>query len=113
MNEASWLSHTTAYLLDLDGTLFRGKEVIPDAPAFINWLKSTGRRYLYVTNNSSRTQEQVAEHLLHLGIPAEAELVVTPSMVAANYIKEQPNGGNRVYVVGASGLTPSSVPCRP
>lgn len=104
MNEASWLSQTRAYLLDLDGTLFRGKEVIPDAPAFIEWLKSTGRQYLYVTNNSSRTQEQVAEHLRHLGIPAEAAHVVTPSMVAANYITEQPNGGRRVYVVGEEGL---------
>lgn len=103
MNDASWLQRTEAFLIDLDGTLYRGKEVIPDAPRFIEWLEGTGRRYLYVTNNSSRRPEQVAEHLRHLGIRAEAQHVLTSSMVAAEYIKAQ-EGGKRVYMIGEEGL---------
>jgi 4-nitrophenyl phosphatase len=104
VNEAAWLKQIKAFLIDLDGTLFRGQEVIPDAPAFIEWLHRTDKQYLFVTNNSSRTPEQVAEHLRHLGIPAAAEHVFTTSMVAARYIQEQPNGGKRVYVIGEEGL---------
>lgn len=103
-NETSWLRETEAFLIDLDGTLYRGKEVIPDAPAFIRWLEETGRKYLYVTNNSSRRPEQVAEHLRSFGIPAEPKHVYTSSMVAAKYIAEQGGSGKRVYVIGEEGL---------
>ncbi|HEU4965203.1 MAG TPA: TIGR01457 family HAD-type hydrolase [Bacilli bacterium] len=110
MNEAAWLQNAEAFLLDLDGTLYRGKEVIPDAPDFIRWLEETGRKYLYVTNNSSRRPDQVAEHLRRFGIPAEPEHVYTPSLVAAKYIAEQAEkqgqdpAGKRVYVIGEEGL---------
>jgi 4-nitrophenyl phosphatase len=100
---AEWLQETQAFLIDLDGTLFRGSQVIPDAPRFVEWLNETGRKYLYVTNNSSRTPEQVAEHLRGLGIPAQAEHCFTTSQVAAMYIQEQP-GGKKVFAVGMEGL---------
>ncbi|MGZ4111364.1 MAG: HAD family hydrolase, partial [Tumebacillaceae bacterium] len=103
MNDAAWLKQTQAFLIDLDGTLYRGKEVIPDAPDFIRWLEKTGRRYRYVTNNSSRTPEQVAEHLQRFGIPAEPEHVLTPSMTVATYIKAH-GKGNRVYMIGEIGM---------
>lgn len=103
VNDASWLKETEAYLIDLDGTLYRGTEVIPDAPAFVEWLKRTGKRFLYVTNNSSRRPEQVAEHLRHLGIPAEPDDVFTSSQVAATYIAAA-EGGKRVYAIGEEGL---------
>jgi 4-nitrophenyl phosphatase len=103
MNDASWLKKTQAYLIDLDGTLYRGKEVISDAPDFIRWLEQTGRRYRYVTNNSTRTPEQVAEHLRGFGIPAETEHVLTTSMTVAKYI-EADGKGKKVYMIGESGL---------
>ncbi|KEO81249.1 HAD family hydrolase [Tumebacillus flagellatus] len=96
-----------AFLIDLDGTLYRGKEVIDDAPEFVKWLQTSGRRYLYVTNNSSRTPEQVAEHLRHLGIPARPEDVFTSSQVAAEYIKTDGRSGKRVFPVGEEGLCTS------
>ncbi|TCP53278.1 4-nitrophenyl phosphatase [Tumebacillus sp. BK434] len=104
MSDTAWLQETEAFLIDLDGTLYRGKDVIPDAPAFIRWLEATGRKYLYVTNNSSRRPEQVAEHLRALGIPAETEHVFTSSMVAAQYIKEHGGAGKKAFVIGEEGL---------
>ncbi|ASS77236.1 TIGR01457 family HAD-type hydrolase [Tumebacillus algifaecis] len=98
------MKETEAFLIDLDGTLYRGTEVIPDAPAFICWLEQTGRKYLYVTNNSSRRPEQVAEHLRSFGIPAEPEHVFTTSMVAAQYIKDHGGAGQKAYVIGEEGL---------
>lgn len=103
MNTA-WLREIDAYLIDLDGTLYRGNEVIADAPAFVEWLQASGKKYLYVTNNSSRTPEQVAEHLQHLGIPAEAGHVFTSSQVAAEYIRSDERTGKRVFPVGEIGL---------
>jgi 4-nitrophenyl phosphatase len=104
VNDTLWLKQIDAYLIDLDGTLYRGKEVIADAPEFVKWLQQGNRKYLFVTNNSSRRPEQVAEHLRHLGIDAKAEDVFTSSQVAATYIKEHDGRGKKVFIVGEEGL---------
>ncbi|MEC0232103.1 TIGR01457 family HAD-type hydrolase [Paenibacillus alba] len=91
------------FLIDLDGTLYRGHEPIPHAAAFIQWLQQHQMPFLLVTNNSSRTPEQVAEHLLALGIEVPAAAVYTSSQAAAQYLTEQ-RSGNRVHIVGEAGL---------
>ncbi|WP_282941019.1 TIGR01457 family HAD-type hydrolase [Paenibacillus sp. RC67] len=91
------------FLLDLDGTLYHGDKPIPGAASFIQWLREQGYPYLYVTNNSSRTPEQVAAHLGQVGIDAKPEEVLTSSQAAAMYMKEQ-NKGNKVYLIGEAGL---------
>lgn len=94
-----------AYLLDLDGTLYRGKEVIPGAQEFVRWLQDSGRDFLYFTNNSSRTPEQVAEKLRAFGFPAEPEQVMTSSIATARFLQEQTNGkAYSVYPIGEVGL---------
>jgi 4-nitrophenyl phosphatase len=91
------------FLIDLDGTLYRGHEPIPHAAAFIQWLQQHHMPYLLVTNNSSRTPEQVAEHLQEFGIEVPAAAVYTSSQAAAQYLTEQ-RGGCRVHMVGEAGL---------
>ena len=61
------------FLIDLDGTMYRGTEVIQEAGDFVNELKALDLPYLFVTNNSSRTPLQVAEKLKDFGIAAEEE----------------------------------------
>ena len=61
------------FLIDLDGTMYRGTEVIQEAGDFVNELKARDLPYLFVTNNSSRTPLQVAQKLKDFGIAAEEE----------------------------------------
>lgn len=91
------------YLIDLDGTLFRGREVIPEGLAFINGLEERGIRYLYLTNNASRPPGQVAEKLRAFGYPAHPEQVVTSAQATAHWIKERFQHP-RVYAIGEEGL---------
>ncbi|MGG4264621.1 TIGR01457 family HAD-type hydrolase [Peribacillus simplex] len=91
------------YLIDLDGTMYRGTEQIAEAAGFINDLKKRDIPYLFVTNNSSRTPEQVADKLRSIGISTENDQVFTTSMATANYIAEQKEGAS-VYVVGEEGI---------
>src|SRR5690606_21023889 len=91
------------YILDLDGTLYRGEQAIPGARYFVEQLRERGIPHLFLTNNSSRTPEQVAEKLRRLGFPAEAEQVFTSAQSAARFLsgdRDQP----RVYAVGEEGL---------
>ncbi|MFP5303574.1 hypothetical protein R2R70_20560, partial [Cobetia sp. SIMBA_158] len=57
------------YLIDLDGTMYRGTELIEEAADFIKRLNEKNIPYLFVTNNSSRTPAQVAEKLRKFTIP--------------------------------------------
>lgn len=92
------------YLIDLDGTMYRGEEQIEEASRFIEALKEKGIPYLFVTNNSTRKPEQVAEKLNRFNIPTTKEQVFTTSNATANYIKEQKENAS-VYMIGEEGLT--------
>ena len=91
------------YLIDLDGTMYRGTEQIQEAADFIRELRKREIPYLFVTNNSSRTPSQVAQKLRDFGIATEDEQVFTTSMATANYIAGQKEGAS-VYVVGEEGI---------
>ncbi|WP_042461204.1 TIGR01457 family HAD-type hydrolase [Neobacillus dielmonensis] len=91
------------YLIDLDGTMYKGTERIEAASDFVKALRNNGIPYLFVTNNSSRTPAQVAKKLRNFDIPAEENLVFTTSQATANYIYEKKPDG-KVYVIGEEGL---------
>src|SRR4051812_39115262 len=91
------------YLIDLDGTMYKGSEKIEAAGDFVKKLREKDIPYLFVTNNSSRTPAQVAQKLMEFDIPAEEDLVFTTSQATANYIYEQ-NRGASVYVIGEEGI---------
>ena len=92
-----------AYLIDLDGTLYHGPQMIPGADELISTLRAKRIPFLFVTNNSSRTPEEVAVHLETMGISARAEEVCTSAVAAARYIAEdQP--GCKVAAIGEAGL---------
>lgn len=90
-------------LIDLDGTLYHGRLRIEGADLLIKRLKQLQIPFLFVTNNSSRTPEQVAKHLMDMGIPAVPEEVCTSSLAAAQYIAEE-SPGAKVAMLGEVGL---------
>ncbi|WP_276351412.1 TIGR01457 family HAD-type hydrolase [Cohnella caldifontis] len=102
-NLLSPLPKPRGLLFDLDGTLYRGKERVPDADRLIAQLAERGVPHWFVTNNSSRTPEDVAEHLREMGIPAVREQVVTSSLAAADYAAAEFPGA-AAYVIGEPGL---------
>lgn len=91
------------YLIDLDGTMYKGTELIHEAAEFVKQLKSLNIPYLFVTNNSSRTPAQVAEKLRAFSIPTEDEQVFTTSQATANYIYDL-NKDASIYVIGEEGI---------
>ncbi|WP_157888109.1 TIGR01457 family HAD-type hydrolase [Bacillus marinisedimentorum] len=91
------------YLIDLDGTMYKGSERIEEAGDFVNRLKEAGIPYLFVTNNSSRRPDQVADKLRGFGVPADADHVFTTSMATASYIAEQKPEAT-YYAIGEEGI---------
>ncbi|UOF90383.1 HAD-IIA family hydrolase [Fodinisporobacter ferrooxydans] len=94
-------------VFDLDGTLYRGDRVIPDAPEFVQMIKEYGCSCIFLTNNSSKTPAQVTVKLNKMGIPATAAEVYTSSMATAAFIEEQTQKQKcapTVYAIGEEGL---------
>lgn len=93
-----------AILLDLDGTVYRGGSALPGAPEAVIRLRHDGTALVFVTNNASRSPEQVAEHLTGLGVVAAAPEVATSAQAAAVVLADRLAPAARVLVVGTSAL---------
>lgn len=91
-------------LLDLDGVVYLGEQVIDGVPGALAEVRRVGMRLGFVTNNASRTPRQVAQLLERLGIPADVAEVITSSHAAAHYLADRLPAGAPVLVLGAEGL---------
>lgn len=91
------------YLIDMDGVIYRGNELIPGADRFIHELRKGEVPFRFLTNNSQRTRRDVATKLCRLGIEVEEEHVFTCAMATARFLAQQkPNG--TAFVIGEGGL---------
>ena len=92
------------YLIDLDGTIYKGKDRIPEGEAFVKELQKRKIPYLFVTNNSMRTPEMVQELLRNqCELETPLETIYTATLATVDYMNDM-NRGKTVYVIGETGL---------
>lgn len=94
-------------LADLDGVVYTGPSAIDGATEALDKLAGEGKSLAYVTNNASRSPEEVAAHLRELGAPATAEQVFGSAMAGAELLARQVPAGATVLVVGSQILADS------
>lgn len=92
-----------AICLDLDGTVYRGIEPIPEAADFISRAQSAGIDPYFITNNSSKTQVQLQAKLLDFGIKATLNRIMTSAIATAKYCSIHHKGAS-VLLIGEDGL---------
>lgn len=91
-------------MLDLDGVVYVGRHAVPHAPEVLEEVRRGGVGLAYITNNASRTPEQVAAHLVDLGVPATSADVVTSAQAVARLVAGAVPPGSSILVVGAASL---------
>lgn len=92
------------YLIDLDGTIYKGKERIPAGQRFIQRLQEQEIPYLLVTNNTTRTTEMVQDMLAtQFDIETPLKSIYTATMATVDYMNDM-NRGKTAYVIGETGL---------
>ncbi len=91
------------FLIDMDGVLYRGTELIPGADVFINQIRERGIPFRLLTNNSQRTRRDVVAKVARMGILIEEQHVFTSAVATARFLAEQKPGGS-AYVIGEGGL---------
>lgn len=92
------------YLIDLDGTIYKGKQVIPAGKTFLEELQKRAIPYLFVTNNTTRTPEMIKTFLLEeFAIETPIETIYTASLATVDYMNDL-GKEKTAYVIGQEGL---------
>ena len=92
-----------ALLFDLDGVLYRADEPVPGAADALGALRDAGATILFLTNNSARTADQIAERLGRMGIHAEPAEILTSGLATAALLRRERATGT-AFVVGERGI---------
>jgi len=107
------LKPVRCFLLDMDGTLYLGDQMLEGSLDFLAKLKATGRSALFLTNNSSKSADVYVQKLKRLGVEDSFLRVLTSGQAAGRYALEH-FAGKRAYLLGnellARELTAMGVP---
>jgi len=93
-----------SYLIDMDGVLVTGTNIVPGADKFIARLKERGAKYLVLTNNPRYTPGDLAHRLQWIGLDVPPECIFTSALATARFLNAQ-RPRSTAFVIGESGLT--------
>ena len=100
------LKEKRLFLLDMDGTIYLDDNLFDGTLEFLDYVKSAGGRYLFLTNNSSRGVDAYVEKLQRLGIAAEAEDFLTSVDAAIGFLKKRYGEAGalqkKIYLMGTA-----------
>ncbi|MGK7909753.1 MAG: TIGR01458 family HAD-type hydrolase [Synechococcus sp.] len=87
-----------AILIDLDGVIYQGEDVIPGAADTIAWLAKNRIPHLYLTNTTSRPRSALVQKLAGMGIAIKEQQILTPPVAAARWLAEHAPGPAALFV---------------
>ena len=90
------------FLLDMDGTIYLDHDVFPETIPFLNAVKQKGARYLYLTNNSSKSVNAYVDKLASMGIEADADEFLTSTDATVLYLKKHYSKEDKIYAFGTA-----------
>lgn len=97
------LRNYNLFLFDMDGTLYLGDQLYDFTKELLAAIRAKGKRYLFMTNNSSKSVLDYVKKLEKLGIEATEEDFITSSQATAYYLKLH-HKGQKLYVCGTNSL---------
>lgn len=98
------LSEKKFFLLDMDGTIYLDNDLFDGTIDFLNRVKDKGGKYLFVTNNSSKSTDAYVKKLESIGIPACEDDFLTSTDATILYIKQKYQG-RKFYSFGTASFT--------
>lgn len=97
------LKKKECFLLDMDGTIYLGDELIYGAKEFLKKIKEENKKYLFLTNNSSKNKGSYVEKLAKLGIEAKENEIFTSGEATTIYLNKIKKGA-KIFLLGTKAL---------
>ncbi len=94
------LKRQKLFLLDMDGTIYLDNDLFDGVTDFLDYIKSVGGRYIFLTNNSSKSVDKYIEKLASLGISSTAEDFLTSTDATILYLKKK--NYKKIYAFGTA-----------
>ncbi len=92
-------------ILDMDGVLWRGGQPLGPLPQWFDQMRALGLRWVFVTNNATRSPRAYVTRLAQMGLDAREEQIINSAMAAAALLRERwPQAQARVLTLGEGGL---------
>lgn len=91
------------FICDMDGVIYHGNKILPGVTEFIEWLQNNDKQYLFLTNNSGMTPQELHQKLKRMGLEVPEEHFYTSALATAAFIKAQTPDAS-AFVIGEAGL---------
>ena len=91
-------------MLNMDGTIYLSDRLFEETKPFLELLKKQGKRFLFLTNNSSKGVEQYLEKLRKMGLPAREDCLLTSGMATIAYLQSH-LPSREIFLCGTPSLT--------
>ena len=104
MSQKSALQSLRNLVIDMDGVLYRGNQLIAGTRELIGFLRERKIGFVLATNNATRTPQQFVDKLAGMGVQVYTDEVLTSSLATASYLARLAPPGAEVFVVGMDGL---------
>ena len=98
------LAGINAFVLDMDGTIFLGDQLLPGAKEFVELLQTSNIPFIFLTNNSSKHRGLYSEKLNRLGLKIDASCIFTSGEATAHFLKQQFPHFQRINLIGTPAL---------
>lgn len=97
-------SNIKALILDMDGVVWKGDAPIGDLPATFRRIRERGLKFVFATNNGTKTPEEYQKKLAELGVEVDASQVVTSALGVAFMLAQKFPKGTKIFVIGEDGI---------
>ncbi len=92
-----------AFICDMDGVIYHGNKLLPGVVDFVQWLVDEKKEFLFLTNSSERTPQELSDKLKRLGIEVDEKVFYTSALATAAFLASQKPQGS-AYIIGEAGL---------
>ena len=93
------LENKKLFLLDIDGTICKGNQLVEGSAAFLKDIKANGGQFVFITNNATKSIDDYIRFFQVLGIHTDYTNFLTASYVTIDYLKKN-HAGELIYVLG-------------
>jgi 4-nitrophenyl phosphatase len=97
-------SHIKALILDMDGVIWRSDTPIGDLSGIFKRIEERGIKYVFATNNGTKTPDQYVATLAKLGVNVDASQVVTSALGVAHMLSQKFPRGSKAFMIGEDGI---------
>ena len=101
--DAGPLKNKRLFLFDMDGTIYQENTVFDGTKQMLDYIRDSGGRYVFITNNSSKSVKDYMDKVHQMGLSAEAENFFTSTQATILYLKEHFPGA-LVYCQGTKSM---------